>query len=198
MADAPLTENAGAAGSQAQDHRYAYQNTATRYEDQVVPARRQGASHDLEGKIRRYEQEMATLQGGAKTLTEADGQTANSPEKDQRLAGSTKLVEVFGPERFTQLQDARWQERDAAVASILGEVRELYLKPDGTAAFNQLLVQFAFHEKNHAVLIKHVEIVQKLISLDSTLEEGQVQMKFDQQEKVIALLLDKYMDMRFS
>ena len=48
------------------------------------------------------------------------------------------------------------------------------------------------------MLIKHVEIVQKLISLDSTLEEGQVQMKFDQQEKVIDLLLDKYMDMRFS
>lgn len=65
------------------------------------------------------------------------------------------------------------------MATILDDVRDLFLKEDGTSAFNQLLVQFAFHEKNHAVLIKHVEIVQKLISLDNTLQESQGQMKFD-------------------
>lgn len=47
------------------------------------------------------------------------------------------------------------------------------------------------------MLIKHIEIVQKLIGLDSVLERNQAQMKFDQQETVIALLLDKYTDLRF-
>ena len=65
------------------------------------------------------------------------------------------------------------------------------MKPDGASAFNQLIFSHGFHEKNQAVLMKYFQIILALVELDKSLEEAQTPMKFDYQEKTLALVLDK-------
>ena len=65
----------------------------------MVPARREGANLNLEEKIRAYEDEQAGISGKKPDRPVID---LDSPEKDQRLAGS-KLVDVFGAETFVKL-----------------------------------------------------------------------------------------------
>jgi len=65
------------------------------------------------------------------------------------MGNAQKLIEVFGQEIYIFLQSYVWQERDQALAEITENFNEIIQKNGSHQAFNQIINQFAYSEKNN-------------------------------------------------
>lgn len=132
-------------------------------------------------------------QEGTPTTEQAN---ARSLSTLQNMGNAQKMIDVFGQELYIFLQSFVWQERDQALAEILDKIAELTQKESYQLAFNQVISLFSYSEKNNQVIQKYLQLYQALIARDSS-ENPYGNFKFENQNKTLAFVLDKYCDAKF-